>query len=338
MIRHIAMQARLALSAAVCFWMLAGGARGQTWTGTASGSWNVAANWSPAAVPANAASTQLIFDATANGVMTNDIPATLNIFNLNQLTFTANAPAYSLTGDTLSFHVNGATPAAIVMNSGNPVTIANNISLQNNLMVSGTGLSVHTLSGVIAGFTTGPIDSAAGILALTANNTYTGATTIIAGATISVPTMTNGGTASPLGASSSAVGNLNLGSAAAGHAFLLLSGTNATYSTDRGVTIAGLYANGSGGAIAVQNAATALTWTGQISGSGSLIKTGAGTLALTNTANNYAGGAIVEGGVLAAGANGTVFPANSAVTVLSGATFDLGPYSNASAPPMRWAA
>ena len=256
MIRHIAMQARLALSAALCLWMLAGGVRGQTWTGTVSGSWNVAGNWSPASVPANAASTQLIFDATANGVMTNDIPATLNIFNLNQMTFTANAPAYSLTGDTLSFHVNGATPAAIVMNSGNPVTIANDISLQNNLTVSGTGLSVHTLSGVIAGFTTGPIDSAAGILAVTANNTYTGATTIIAGAAISVPTMTNGGTASPLGASSSAVGNLNLGSAATGHAFLMLSGTNATYSTNRGVTIAGLYANGSGGAIAVQNAAT----------------------------------------------------------------------------------
>ena len=297
MIRHIAMQAsRLVCRCVFGCWQVRRGHLDRDGKAV-----NVAANWSPAAVPANAASTQLIFDATANGVMTNDIPATLNIFNLNQLTFTANAPAYSLTGDTLSFHVNGATPAAIVMNSGNPVTIANDISLQNNLMVSGTGLSVHTLSGVIAGFTTGPIDSAAGILALTANNTYTGATTIIAGATISVPTMTNGGTASPLGASSSAVGNLNLGSAAAGHAFLLLSGTNATYSTDRGVTIAGLYANGSGGAIAVQNAATALTWTGQITGSGSLIKTGAGTLVLTNTANNYAGGAIVEGGVLAAG-------------------------------------
>ena len=34
MIRHIAIQAGVALSAVVCLWMLAGGVRGQTWTGT----------------------------------------------------------------------------------------------------------------------------------------------------------------------------------------------------------------------------------------------------------------------------------------------------------------
>ena len=144
-----------------------------TWTGAVSGSWNVAGNWSPSGVPANSASTQLTFDATANATMTADIPATLNIFNLNQMTFTANAPAYSLTGDTLGFHVNGATPATIAVNSGNPVTIANGITLQNNLAIAGTGLGTFTLSGVIAGFTTGPIDAAAGILVLTASNTYT---------------------------------------------------------------------------------------------------------------------------------------------------------------------
>ena len=98
------------------------------------------------------------------------------------------------------------------------------------------------------------------------------------------------------------------------------------------MTVAGLYAASGGGAIGVQNAGTTLTWNGQITGSGTLVKFGAGTLALTNTTNHYAGGAVVEAGTLAAGTNGAVFPVGSTVTVQSGATFDLGPYSNASAP------
>src|SRR5205807_1768890 len=81
--------------------------------------------------------------------------------------------------------------------------------------------------------------------------------------------------------------------------------------------------DGGGGAIGVQNAGTSLTWNGSIQetsvGSGSLIKTGPGTLTLTST-NNYTGGTYVEGGTLAIGASGSVIPANTDVTVLSGAT------------------
>ena len=76
----------------------------QTWTGATSGNWSDASNWFPTGVPANNANTQLIFDVTNNPTMVNDISATLSIFNLNQMTFTANAPAYAVSGDTLSFH------------------------------------------------------------------------------------------------------------------------------------------------------------------------------------------------------------------------------------------
>ena len=222
-------------------------------------------------MPANNASTQLIFDATANGVMTNDIPATLSIFNLNQMTFTANAPAYSLTGDTLSFHFSGGNPAAIVMNSANAVSIAENVTLNNNLTVSGTGSGAMTLSGTVSGFTTGLIDTGAGTLAVTGANTYTGETSVSAGATLAIPTIANGGVSSPLGALLSAVSNLTLGTSA-NRGNLLLTGLNAAYSTDRGVSVLGNFAIGSGGAIGVQNAGTTLNWNGQILGPGTLIK------------------------------------------------------------------
>jgi fibronectin-binding autotransporter adhesin len=310
-------------------------AHGQsTWTGSVSGSWNTAGNWSPAAVPVNSASTQLIFDATSNGVMTADIPAALNIFNLNQMTFTANAPVYSITGDTLSFHANGANAAAIAMNSPNPVMIGDPVALINNLTVNGTGTGTITLSNTISGVGTGLTATAAAALTLTGSNTYSGPTSVSESGVLAVAAIANGGAASPLGASSNAASNLALGTTTS-RGNLLLTGTNANYSTDRGVTLAGVYLAGTqnyGGAIGVQNAGTTLTWNGPIVGSGTLIKSGTGTLALTNTASNYTGGTVVEGGTLATGANGTVVPVGSAVTVQSGATFDLGPYSNASAP------
>jgi fibronectin-binding autotransporter adhesin len=294
----------------------------QTWTGAASGSWNAAGNWSPTGVPANGATTQLIFDTTANAAMTADIQATLNVFNLNQMTFTANAPAYSLTGDTLSFHLNGATPATIAMNSGNSVTIANNIDLINNLTVSGTGIGTLTLSGTISN-PASVTYAGASILVLSGTNSYTGGTSVGSGS-LDIPNIANGSTPSPLGDSSNAAGNLNLGTAMPSRGNLLLTGTNAAYSTDRGVTVAGLYASGGGGAIGVQNAGATLTWAGQITGAGSFIKTGAGTLSLTNTSDNFTGGAFVEAGTLSVGAAGSVLPANSTVTALTGGTFQVG--------------
>src|SRR5207302_561741 len=92
----------------------------------------------------------------------------------------------------------------------------------------------------------------------------------------------------------------------------------------------GLYANGAGGAIGVQNAATNLTWNGPITGSGSLIKSGAGTLTLFNSANTYAGGTFIEVGRLALGV-GSAIPAGSDVTVQSGAIFDIGTLANTQA-------
>jgi autotransporter-associated beta strand protein len=303
-----------------------------TWTGTASGSWNDPNNWSPASVPANTRATQLTFDATANGVMTNDIPATLNVFNLNSMTFTAAAPAYSLGGDTLSFlSTTGGQPPIVTMNSNNPVTISSPINLNALMSFFGTGTGTLTLNGTIAGPAQSLYAEQAGTLALNGTNTYTGGTFVYMGATLAAATIANGGTASAIGASSNAATNLNLGSATS-RGDLVLTGTDANYSTDRGVTVTGVFGNNNyGGAIGVQNAATTLTWNGQITGAGSLLKTGAGTLVLTNTANNYTGNTVIGGGTLAVGASGAVLPAGLPVTVQSGGQLSLPGVSNTAA-------
>jgi fibronectin-binding autotransporter adhesin len=114
--------------------------------------------------------------------------------------------------------------------------------------------------------------------------------TDVVGGELDIPTIANGGANSPLGASSNSASNLTL--VGTGRpSTLMLTGVNSTYSTDRGLT-------DSGGAIGVQNAGTTLTWNGQITGGGSLTKTGGGVLVLTNTSNNYQSGTYVEEGTL----------------------------------------
>ena len=94
------------------------------------------------------------------------------------------------------------------------------------------------------------------------------------------------------------------------------------------LTIAGTVALSGNRTISVTSPQVTGTISGQVSGlASSLTKTGAGTLLLSSTANNYAGGTTVAGGVLKAGAGGAV-PANSALTVNAGAAFDTNGQSN----------
>jgi fibronectin-binding autotransporter adhesin len=164
-----------------------------------------------------------------------------------------------------------------------------------------------------------------GTLTLGATNTYSGATIIGANSVVAIPTINNGGANGPIGASTNAPANLVFGNFTRGD--LLLTGTNANYSTDRGATLLGLYTNNAGGGFGVQNAATTLTVSGQITGAGSFIKSGAGTLVLSNATNNYAGGTYVEAGTLMLG-SATAIPTNGNVTVSAAGTFSTGGLSN----------
>ena len=187
--------------------------------------------------------------------------------------------------------------------------------------------TILTLSGVIS--ETGgtgralvvygdAFSSTAGV-ALTAANTYTGPTGIFAAGVVSIPTIANGGVASPLGMSSSASANLRIGGGTNGDGTLRYTG--ATASTDRGATLGSASVKST---IDVTTAGTALTMSGPIVGAGALTKVGAGTLVLGSTSNTYANGTVVSGGTLAAGANGAALPAGKDVLVNSGAALDYG--------------
>jgi fibronectin-binding autotransporter adhesin len=223
--------------------------------------------------------------------------------------------------------------------STKPLTIAN-----GSIAVISGGVNL-TLSGVISNSdptafveVLGPAYAnvtGTGTVTLTANNTYGGPTFVSDGAVLAIPTIGNAGSAGPLGMSSNAPTNLNLGQATAlgGRGDLMLIGTAAAYSTDRGANINGFYGFGTGGgAIGVQNAATTLTWNGQITGPGEFIKSGAGTLVLTNTNNNWQGGTVVEAGQLViSGANGVgILPTGSGAAILAGAELNFAAFIDGS--------
>ncbi len=173
----------------------------------------------------------------------------------------------------------------------------------------------YTLSG--SGKITGEIEllkKGTASLGLATANDYTGATRLEGGVT-SIPSIANGGAASPIGASPAAPENLVL----AGGLLEYTGGSPAT--TDRGFTVAG----GDSGIIAGQN----LTFGGPVATTaGSFVKSGAGALRFTHDGPNVFGGNAGEtpgltinegafvldgsGGDQAATTGGALFLANAA--------------------------
>jgi fibronectin-binding autotransporter adhesin len=212
-----------------------------------------------------------------------------------------------LEGGTLQY--NGGTASSdrgfTLVNGGPARTI--------DVAAAGTEL---TFSGVVtssddAGF----IKAGAGTLTLAnAANDYVGVTTI-AGGTLAIGTLTDGGNASGIGAASNASENIVITSNGR------LRYTGGTVATDRGFTLAS-----GNGRIDVAQAATTLTISGVATGPGNnLIKDGAGTLVLSGT-NTYTGDTIVTAGTLRAGSTRAFGFGGRYMTVDAGATLDLGGY------------
>ncbi len=181
------------------------------------------------------------------------------------------------------------------------------------IQVSTTGTTL-TMGAVISENGTGQAltvfgdGSGGSTLILTNFNTYTGPTVIDNGGVLSIPQVTNGGVAGPLGAASNNPANIQLGGLFGGGT-LLYNGTTA--GTDRGVT---LYSASSNATINVALPDAVLTMSGQLTGAGGLTKAGTGTLILGG-ANTFTGAATVSTGTLEI--TGTM---NSNVTIAAGAT------------------
>ncbi|MEX2091678.1 MAG: autotransporter-associated beta strand repeat-containing protein, partial [Pirellulales bacterium] len=220
--------------------------------------------------------------------------------------------------------------SGILQYGGPSATSTKNLTLTSTSVVQvftpGANLTLNgTINSGVGGFASlvvlGPgAGQAPSTLTLGATNNYGLQTVVRDNAILAIPTISNQGLASPIGLDFGQ--GIGLGGTEA-RGTLLLTGTNPAYTTNRRFEISGLHGNQGGGAVGVQNAGTNLSLTGLITGSGSLIKTGAGTVTLTNITNSYTGDTYVEAGTLNVGASGAVMPANSNVTVSPGATFQL---------------
>ena len=189
--------------------------------------------------------------------------------------------------DTVNFTDAGSSVTAIAL-TGNLAAGAVNVS-------SNTSNYVFGGAGILSGF--GALTkSGNSTLTITGAHTFTGGVNLNGG-TISVATVANTGTASPLGASGALAFNGGT-----------LEFTGASGTTDRLIIL-----NGSG----TVKTDTALTMTGPVTGSGALTKIGTGALTLSG-ASSFAGGVNINAGkvtVAALANSGTNSPLGSAGTI-----------------------
>ncbi|MBN8419765.1 MAG: autotransporter-associated beta strand repeat-containing protein [Verrucomicrobia bacterium] len=210
------------------------------------------------------------------------------------------------------------------LNFTNTGVMGRTLTVARTLTLTGTNTDNNTLAAVISDNTgaTALVKSGAGTWVLSGANTYTGITTVTGGV-LSTSSLANGGSASNIGAGTSAATNLVLNGGA-------LKYTGAGASTDRlfsvGTSGGTLDASGAGalnltntGSMGFnsQSGARVLTLTGTNTGSNTLaavignnggatalVKSGSGTWVLTGT-NTYSGTTTINAGVLQVGSGGT---------------------------------
>lgn len=311
----------VAIAVASAFAVSSGHAATLTWTGDSGDntSWGAVdggnTNWSGDALPADG--DQLSFLGPASTATINDLTG----LSLSGLSFDGGF-SHAVTGNMITFEsaTLSVLNTALTINNaleivgsltvsplqGN-VTLQGPITLsQGTLAVGGTGFVNMNVNGAIGG------SAAPGAPALQVLNTFNGAVTLNAAGTYSGATRVETGGVLRLGQ------NERIPDASA----LTVDGTFALQG--RTETVGGLSGGGSvllgSGHLRVASSASE-TFSGAISGTGKLTKTGSGTLSLAST-NTYTGGTDVLQGVLAvSGGNG--LPDGGAVLV-QGGTLEVG--------------
>ncbi|MGY3230956.1 fibronectin-binding autotransporter adhesin [Luteibacter sp. HA06] len=171
------------------------------------------------------------------------------------------------------------------------VSGARAVTLNTNAAILTDAGATFGTSGTVSG-SGGVVKEGNGTLVLTGNNTYTGSTTVDAG-TLQIASDAN------LGASTAAL--------------TLNGGTLHT----TGNVVSQRTLNLAGNAAVTTDAGTSLTSTGTVTGTGGLVKTGAGTLVLSGN-NTFTGGAQLNGGTLSISSDANLGATANAVTLNGG--------------------
>jgi len=205
-----------------------------------------------------------------------------NFWDNNTLNWT------NLNGTGLFTFISGDTTyfTDLATNNLNTTVNVQSFQLPSAIIVSNT-VNHYTFTG--PGSIVGPFGitkTNSGVLTIVNTNFYSGQT-IIGGGVLEITNIANSGNQSPIGEA----GNNSTNIVFYGGAALRYSGTDASPSTDHGMTTV------TGGTLDITNAGTTLTSSGLITGSGSLAKAGKGTLLITG-ANSYSGGTTVSNGIL----------------------------------------
>jgi len=276
----------------------------------------------------------------SDGVLTVNQSSTTGSLTLNggQITMlggTGITPSTSITSNTNSAHETSLISGAQLNLSGaTTFTVAHDATLTSDL----------TVSSVITG-TYGVTKQGSGILTFSGANTYTGANTISAG-TLSVSSLANGGTASNLGQSTNTATNLVLNGGT-------LQYTGAAVTTDRlfsvGTSGGTIDSSGSGalnfsntGSMGFNsqtgtrtltltgtntNANTIAAVIGDNTGATSLVKSGAGTWALSGV-NSFTGATTINAGTLQVSGSGSLGSGSYAGAIANSGTLQ---YSSSAA-------
>jgi len=176
-----------------------------------------------------------------------------------------------LANDSVSFNEDATLKSVVINERVVPSTLQ--VDATSNYVLSGTG-SIEGTGGITK--------TGTGKLTISTVNKYTGKT-IVNGGILEVATLDDGGAVSTIGAATNAPANIVLN----GGKFSYI-GTNA--SIDRGFTL-----GANNGTFSIGTSATTLSTIGKITGTGTLIKEGAGRLAL-GASNDYSGGTIIKAG------------------------------------------
>lgn len=275
-------------------------AKAQTFTfiGGSGSLWGAPGSWDIGAVPDSATAQVLLPDPLLNTAL--DLGG--GTFTVNRLTFApTSGTRYGILNGTLIF--DGANATIDVQPSGVYHTI--NTLLGPVSVVAQTDLTINTAVGGFLAFEgatiSGPgalIKTGDGSMLLGGANSYGGGTVVEAGTLTLIEADT-----------------LGTGPLTVNGGFLLLDGYDQS--------VSGL--SGTGGSIDLGSATLTTTsagsagYAGVVTGTGALVKGGAGTLTLTG-ANTYTGGTVINAGTLALSGTGRL-AASGAVAVASGAAF-----------------